>query len=446
MERAMDESVKELAGQIENAIDHPLQGIDGGSGESIARLIQEARDEAFGEARAVLKRLMLQAILERALCQFTASSVPDVHAVPVAPVADPAVDLPPEHASPQHGQDRPQEEAQIQVEIEAIKRQIAENERLLNQARPAAREAQEAQKPAVEEQLSPTERIAGTLEETEEGYYVYGIVRGDAGPLDTSPPGKGLAGIDPDYPVYTTSYRAIQAVVSKVSLQEFGHRALEENLNDMSWVEAKARAHQGVLEAVLADRVVVPMRFCTIYCSEDGIQQKLRQYYDNFVADLARLEGRQEWGVKVYCDEETLALQVERVSDRVKALREEMEAKTEGAAYFLHKKVAEIRAQEVERVSDEHAQRYHDCLSDLAEEVVVTPLQGPGAGRKETMILNGAYLVSDERLAAFRTGLERLGEEGKDLGFSYEITGPWPPYNFVAVDAEEGTVDEPVGS
>ena len=437
---AMDEREKDLAEQIKNAIGHPLKGIYDGSDESIARLIQEAREEAFGEARAVLKRLMVQAILERALCQLTASRLPGVHADRVAPVAAPAVDLPPEHASPQHGQDR------IQVEIEAIRRQIAENERLLNQARPVAREAKEAQKSAVEGQHSPAERVAGTLEETDEGYYVYGIVRGDAGPLDISPPGEGLAGIDPDYPVYTTSYRAIQAVVSKVSLQEFGPQVLEKNLNDLSWLEAKARAHQGVLEAVLADRVVIPMRFCTIYRSEDGIQQKLSQYYDHFVADLAHLEGKQEWGVKVYCDCETLALQVERVSDRVKALREEMEAKPEGAAYFLHKKVAEIQAQEVERVSGEYAQRFHDRLSGLAEEAVVNPLQGPArAGREEMMILNGAYLVSDERLAAFRTGLERLGEEGKDIGFSYEITGPWPPYNFVAVDAEEGTVDEPVG-
>jgi len=106
---------------------------------------------------------------------------------------------------------------------------------------------------------------------------------------------------------------------------------------------------------------------------------------------------------------------------------------------------------EVERVSDEYAQRSHDRLSSNAEEAVINPLRSRElTGREEAMILNGAYLVAEEQLLAFRAELESLEEEHSHLGFSYEMTGPWPPYNFVStctepsrsIGLEEGAADE----
>jgi hypothetical protein len=58
------------------------------------------------------------------------------------------------------------------------------------------------------------------------------------------------------------------------------------------------------------------------------------------------------------------------------------------------------------------------------------------------MILNGAYLVAEEQLATFRAELKNLSEEYSDFGFIYEMTGPWPPYNFVSVGFEEKAADE----
>jgi hypothetical protein len=51
------------------------------------------------------------------------------------------------------------------------------------------------------------------------------------------------------------------------------------------------------------------------------------------------------------------------------------------------------------------------------------------------MLLNGAYLVpdGDERFAA---EVALLAEEHAAAGITFELTGPWPPYNFAEeVDA-----------
>jgi hypothetical protein len=434
----MDETMSRLRHKLEDSLaEFP--------DEQIVALIGEARHEALAEVKAVLKDTMVQAILERALDQLEdlgSSAVPmtlsrgtreqgsrDTGGLRECSLA------------PLHSSSSAQTEEQIRQEIEIIRRKITENERLLGQVKASPVKAEEVQEP-------PAKEVRASIGRGEEGYgyYVYGIVGSDG-----SQPIEGLSeeGIDSTYPVYalqpsdTSRQPSASAIVSKVSLQEFGQEGLEANLNDIKWVEAKVLAHQRVIEAVLVSHTLVPMRFCTIYRSESGVQEMLAQHYDDFVKTLARLEGKQEWGVKVYGDGEILAQRVGETSNRVKELKSEMEQKSSGAAYFLKKKMDEAIAEEMERVSDQYAQHTHDRLSSHAEEAVINPLQSKElTGRKEAMILNGAYLVAEEQLATFRAELKNLSEEYSDFGFIYEMTGPWPPYNFVSVGFEEKAADE----
>jgi len=432
----MDEKTSRLMSQLK---DRMIEVSDG----HITGIIREARGEALAEAKAIIKGTMVQAILERALEELESvgsSAMP----VPLSrgawePESQGAEELRKSSPAPPPLSSSAQTEEQIQREIEAIRRKIAENERLLSQVQASPVKTED-----VQETLAEQEPSALSRGEEDHGYYVYGIVGGveERNQVFSERPGFSK-GIDPAHLVYALPHQAIHAIVSRVSLQEFGKEELKANLNDIKWVEAKVLAHQRVLEAMLTSHTLVPMRFCTIYTSEDRVQEMLAQHYDDFVEALARLEGKQEWGVKVYCDGETLAQRVEEVSDRIKELKTEMEQKSSGMAYFLKKKMDEMIAEEMERISDEYAQRSHDRLSGHAEEAVINPLQSKElTGRKEAMVLNGAYLVAEEQLAALRAELERLEEEYSDLGFSYEMTGPWPPYNFVSIGFEEGAADE----
>jgi hypothetical protein len=165
--------------------------------------------------------------------------------------------------------------------------------------------------------------------------------------------------------------------------------------------------------------------------------------YAELAAALARLAGKREWGVKIYCDATTLARQIENPhqgvalrSERITALQAQMAGLSEGAAYFMKKKFETVLAEEVESLCDEYAQRSHGCLTAFAAEAVANaPQDQQITGRPEVMILNGAYLVADERLEAFQAELARLAADAKrsPLGFSCELTGPWAPYNFAEI-------------
>ena len=51
------------------------------------------------------------------------------------------------------------------------------------------------------------------------------------------------------------------------------------------------------------------------------------------------------------------------------------------------------------------------------------------------MLLNGAYLVRVEREKAFADVMNALQSSYGNDGVRFELTGPWPPYNFVDVEA-----------
>jgi len=259
--------------------------------------------------------------------------------------------------------------------------------------------------------------------------YVYGIVAGaDQSLLD----GLFLRGVDPAHPVRLFPYREIQAVVSNVGDEEFSEDPLADNLQCLQWLAAKAHAHEDVLEAVLSRRTIIPMRFCTIFRSESHVRHMLASCYDALSAALSRLQGKAEWGVKVYAEGDELREWALAANDRIRAMEDEICRKPTGAAYLWRRKLEEAISTEAERISNETAQRAHDRLSACADDSVCNPIpEDKTAGSQEVMILNAAYLVAEDKLKLFRSELELLQKDYAQSGFLFRLSGPWPAYNFV---------------
>ena len=334
----------------------------------------------------------------------------------------------------------PDSKARILQEIESIRQKIAENDRFLSggsvsPGQPGKASPEPAPKGNGDVSPQPESQTPAA---PELGYYVYCIVQND-----DHLPGEQLPehGMDLLHPVYTIAQQGLAAVVSQVSLDEFGQEELEANLTDLQWLESKVRVHQTVLETVLASRVCVPMRLCTIYRDAQRVQALMTEHYADFVSTLERLQGKQEWSVKVYCDSQALAGKVGEVSARVQELAAQINGKSGGAAYFLKKKMEQAIAEEVERIGDETAQHSLDCLAEHAEAAVTNSLQDQETTqRQDDMLLNAAYLVPDDQLAAFQVELESLQSTYGAQGFSFEMTGPWPPYNFATINLEKVSV------
>ena len=210
---------------------------------------------------------------------------------------------------------------------------------------------------------------------------------------------------------------------------------LHENLNDVDWLEDKARAHERVLDEALARTTVVPMRLCTIYSSASQVQEMLSREHEVLADALRRLKGKTEWGVKLLADPEALEQAASREAEA--RLEEEGTAASTGAAY-MREKAREARVREAaDQIAETWAQGAHERLAEAASEALLNPLQNPEvSGHTGEMLLNGVYLVDDEDEDRFRRVVDELSEEYSRVGAKVELTGPWPPYNFVKSSIE----------
>jgi hypothetical protein len=254
------------------------------------------------------------------------------------------------------------------------------------------------------------------------GLYLYGIVHANVRITGDLP------GVDRDHHVFLLEGNELAAIVSSVPLEEFGEEQLRENLNEVPWLEEKARAHETVLEALIESTTVVPTRLCTIFSGEKQVREMMADEGPALVEALERLEGKAEWGVKVFAEPGALErAAVERAQEG-----SEREPLSPGAAY-MDRRRRETRAREnAEEIADGWGQSIHQRLEACAAEALLNPLQRRElSGHDGDMLLNGVYLIEDEVAERFRELVSELGEDHRSRGVAVELTGPWPAYNFV---------------
>lgn len=275
---------------------------------------------------------------------------------------------------------------------------------------------------------SPPERAA--VPPSGHALWAYCVTRAGPGPIDSLP------GVAPDSGVEQVEQVDLAALVSRVPLAEFGEEPLRENLNDLTWLERVARAHEAVLDRALEQGPVVPLRLCTIYADEDGVRSMLTSEAGRMRDALERLDGRLEWGVKLLVDRDALAAAARERSPEVAALEEELAARQGGGAYMISRRLERCVAEVTARLAAELADDVHARLGDWAGDSVLNqPQNRELSGHEGEMLLNGAYLVDAERTDELRALLAELEDRHRALGARLELTGPWPPYNFVASGA-----------
>ncbi len=247
-------------------------------------------------------------------------------------------------------------------------------------------------------------------------FYLYAITDRPEAPLPVIPAiAKGIVENGPEGPPPTSlAYRDIAAVISPLTVSEVP--ATEANL----W------RHEAVVESLMADRTVLPVRFGTVLADETAVRSFLVARYAGFVAGLRRVRGRVELGLRALCDETSFPHpQHRRPSAPL--------PKSSGREYLLVRLAEERRAQAQRQRAEALAAELHAPLARLATEstrqVLVTP----------SLLLKAAYLIEQDQVGAFRQAVEALSAAYPALRFL--CTGPWPAYSFVTRAIEEGKDD-----
>lgn len=200
--------------------------------------------------------------------------------------------------------------------------------------------------------------------------------------------------------------------------------AIEKGLRDLDWVSACAVAHERVVEHVSRLGPAIPMKLFTLFSSDARAAAELGRAPARLRAVLRRIEGRQEWGVRVSVDEATART---RARERAQQAAEGLGA---GAGFLTRKRQEHEEVRGIVDLGRTAADEVFDAVARHADQ---TQRRQPAAAEPGLrLLLDAAFLVPVNRAATFRESVRRQAERLAPHGYRVVLTGPWPAYNFVA--------------
>ncbi len=242
--------------------------------------------------------------------------------------------------------------------------------------------------------------------------YLYAIAETNA--LDED----GKTGVK-EAPIRTVSDEDLAAVVS--SAPDGKLRPRRRNL----------KAHHDLLKALMEETTVLPMAFGVIAeGGEEQVRSFLRQHYGTLRAQLDRVHGHAEVGLRVKWNVDDI---FEHFVDQYDELRELRDAVFSGDG--------EPSRQEKIRVGEEFEALLQDVRAahrSTVEAHLETACRAIEADdpKDETEVMNLACLVPKDGVSNFEDAVVSAAEEFSDA-FTFTYTDPMAPYSFADVAFEE---------
>jgi len=229
-------------------------------------------------------------------------------------------------------------------------------------------------------------------------------------------------------------YNDFFVVVKYVSPADFSEENFKKHLAVLEWLESNAREHFGVIRRFMEYGDVIPFKFGTIFQTENSLNKFIADYSGSLAENFSYIAGKEEWSLKVYCDRKALSHQIDELSPDAAALEQQIMESSPGKAYLLKRKKTELIENEMDRICKNYGQAYFDEFNTLSTANKLSNLLPKEiTGREDIMILNATFLLSKSTVALFNEKLAMLRKKDANSGFLLEITGPWPPFNFICI-------------
>lgn len=248
--------------------------------------------------------------------------------------------------------------------------------------------------------------------------YVYAITRDAVTP--------GCEAVDQSRHFGAATVDDLAAVYTPVKAEEFSQEVIDQRAGDLQWLGAIGYRHQDVIANLMKSTAVIPLRAFTLFSSEEALRGYLAENADALRKVLERLDGKQEWTLRVEFEPQKWSESLVTRVDSLRDLQQQIESAAPGKAFLLKKKLDDEKkrasAAAEKDVVAEIEQRVLDKLR--CETVAESRERRDGAFPQINVLLNRDEEALLQELHAELT--DRYGAEGVSLA----LTGPWPPYTF----------------
>lgn len=248
-----------------------------------------------------------------------------------------------------------------------------------------------------------------------EGRYIYCVIGTD------QERNFGLMGIGGrGDEVYTLCYQGQAAVISNSPVTQYP--ISRENI----------LAHQRVMERVMGDYTVLPVRFGTIAESKDGVsaeqrikEKVLRGRYKELEGLLQTMENKVELGVKaLWADMSLIFGEIIQENKEIRILKKKIEARPPLQTRDERIALGEMVQSRLEAKREKEGKALLTALKKIAADYRTNKPLG------DRMIMNAAFLVNTDAMEDFDNQVNKLAAEGQER-IKLKYVGPVPPCNFV---------------
>lgn len=185
-------------------------------------------------------------------------------------------------------------------------------------------------------------------------------------------------------------------------------------------------AHERVVEEVMKEFTVLPVRFCTIASGEDKIRNLLDRRRREFKNLLRDIDYKVELNLRaIWKDMDMVFKEILEENREIKGLKENIRntGKTNTQTMLEIGRMVE-HALKIKK--EQESESVASVLKKVASDYRIN------RNSDNKMFLNAAFLADKGREKEFDNLIDDLGERYKDrVKFMY--TGPFPPYNFATI-------------
>jgi hypothetical protein len=244
--------------------------------------------------------------------------------------------------------------------------------------------------------------------------YVYGII-----PTSDSPT-FGESGFPPrPEQVYTVVYRGLGCVVSNYLGEDFTSLSRENLLRCLM-------AHQAVIERVMKDYPVLPVKFGTLVEGDSEVQRLVEQGHRKFTQALIWLDGRVEMEVAATWDLSRVLADIGQ-EDEIVRLKKAMANRPAGEVLEQQIRAGKVVKESLDRRRIKYQERMLQSLQATALAVQ------PNALVADEMVMNVAFLIQRDQEREFDKRVRGLDQAFHDQ-IDFRVIGPLPPYSFAPVE------------
>jgi hypothetical protein len=218
----------------------------------------------------------------------------------------------------------------------------------------------------------------------------------------------------------------LTAFFTPVDEAEFSQPVIDARSKDVEWLGAIGYRHQSVMAQLMRGGTIVPLRAFTLFKTHANLKHHLEENREQFEKILERVDGKQEWTLRIELDPERWRDALSKRVGPLRALEEEIAGAAPGKAFLLKKKLDEER----KRASREAEQQVAAEIEREVVERLKSEVVAESRERRDGAFPQINVLIPRDEEARLQELHEELGRRYGDEGVTVALTGPWPPYTF----------------